>query len=113
MNHWQSDYFCLIFDTWIAKNYNIYRDCKGIVSVQKARRAVDAAYVTIPILKKGVRYMDIQAISTLITTVGFPIAACIALFWQNNKMSETVSRNTEAILELTTIIKERLGDGKN
>lgn len=55
--------------------------------------------------------MDIQAITTLITTVGFPIAACIALFWQNNKMSETVSRNTEAILELTTIIKERLGDG--
>lgn len=55
--------------------------------------------------------LDIQAITTLITTVGFPIAACIALFWQNNKMSETVARNTEAILELTTIIKERLGDG--
>lgn len=64
-----------------------------------------------PNLQKGACYMDIQAITTFITTVGFPIAACVALFWQNNKMSETVSRNTEAILELTTIIKERLKDG--
>lgn len=64
-----------------------------------------------PNLQKGVRYMDIQAITTFITTVGFPIAACVALFWQNNKMSETISRNTEAILELTTIIRERLKDG--
>lgn len=55
--------------------------------------------------------MNIQDITTLITTVGFPIAACIALFWQNIKMSETIQNNTEAILELTTIIKERLPDG--
>lgn len=55
--------------------------------------------------------MDIQAINTFITTVGFPIAACVALFWRDNKMTETVARNTEAILELTTIIKERLKDG--
>lgn len=57
--------------------------------------------------------MDINAITQLITTVGFPIAACIALFWQNLKMNETIDRNTEALIELTTIIKERLGDGKN
>ena len=55
--------------------------------------------------------MNIQDITTLITTVGFPIAACIALFWQNLKMSEMISNNTNAILELTTIIKERLPDG--
>lgn len=55
--------------------------------------------------------MNIQDITTLITTVGFPIAACIALFWQNIKMSETIQNNTAAILELTTIIKERLPDG--
>lgn len=54
--------------------------------------------------------MDIQAITTLITTVGFPIAACIALFWQNLKMNETIDNNTQALIELTTIIKERLGD---
>lgn len=57
--------------------------------------------------------MSIQDITTLITTVGFPIAACIALFWQNIKMSETIQNNTAAILELTTIIKERLPDGNS
>jgi hypothetical protein len=57
--------------------------------------------------------MDVQTITTIITTVGFPIAACIALYWQNTKMNETIARNTEALIELTTIIKERLGDGKD
>lgn len=57
--------------------------------------------------------MNIDSIVTIITTVGFPIAACIALFWQNMKMSETIANNTEAIIELTTIIKERLPDGKD
>lgn len=65
------------------------------------------------ILKEGGEGLNIQDITTLITTVGFPIAACIALFWQNLKMSEMISNNTEAILELTTIIKERLPDGNN
>lgn len=65
------------------------------------------------ILGKGGEGLNIQDITTLITTVGFPIAACIALFWQNLKMSEMISNNTEAILELTTIIKERLPDGNN
>ena len=54
--------------------------------------------------------MDIQTITTLITTVGFPIAACIALFWQNIKMNETIDNNTQALIELATIIKERLVD---
>jgi hypothetical protein len=57
--------------------------------------------------------MDVQTITTIITTVGFPIAACIALYWQNTKMNETIARNTEALIELTTIIKERLGNGKD
>lgn len=57
--------------------------------------------------------MNIDGVVQIITTVGFPIAACIALFWQNMKMSETIANNTEAIVELTTIIKERLPDGKN
>jgi hypothetical protein len=65
------------------------------------------------ILGKGSEGLNIQDITTLITTVGFPIAACIALFWQNLKMSEMISNNTEAILELSTIIKERLPDGSN
>lgn len=66
-----------------------------------------------PTFREGGEGLNIQDITTLITTVGFPIAACIALFWQNLKMSEMISNNTEAILELTTIIKERLPDGNN
>lgn len=62
---------------------------------------------------KGAGGLNVQDITTLITTVGFPIAACIALFWQNLKMSEMITNNTTAILELTTIIKERLPDGNS
>lgn len=35
--------------------------------------------------------MDINAISTLITSVGFPIAACIFLFYLLNKQTETLN----------------------
>lgn len=39
--------------------------------------------------------MDINVISQLITAVGFPIAACIALFWQSNKQAETFRDSLE------------------
>ena len=35
--------------------------------------------------------MDISALSTLITSVGFPIAACICLFYLLNKQTETLN----------------------
>lgn len=35
--------------------------------------------------------MDVSAISTLITSVGFPIAACICLFYLLNKQTETLN----------------------
>lgn len=35
--------------------------------------------------------MDVNAISTLITSVGFPIAACICLFYLLNKQTETLN----------------------
>jgi hypothetical protein len=50
--------------------------------------------------------MDVQSISTFISTVGFPIAACIALYLQNVKMSEALNNNTLALTELSTLIKE-------
>lgn len=34
--------------------------------------------------------MNLNDISTLISTVGFPIAACCAMFYQNSKMQETL-----------------------
>lgn len=49
--------------------------------------------------------MDMQAINTFISSVGFPIAACVALYLQNVKMSEALQNNTVALTELSAIIK--------
>lgn len=53
-----------------------------------------------------------------VSTVGFPIALCVFLVWQNAKqdnyyrdvidrLRETVERNTNSITELAQIIKHR------
>lgn len=55
--------------------------------------------------------MGIQEVLTAISTVGFPVAACIALFWFNYKqtqqhseetakLSETINNNTIALTKL-------------
>ena len=45
--------------------------------------------------------MDTSAIVQLTSSLGFPIACCIAMFWQNNKLNEShkeeVSKLNEAI----------------
>lgn len=45
--------------------------------------------------------MDTSAIVQLISSLGFPIACCVAMFWQNNKLNEShkeeVSKLNEAI----------------
>lgn len=43
--------------------------------------------------------MDIQTITTVITTVGFPIAVCIICFWYINKQTETHKEETKALTE--------------
>lgn len=56
--------------------------------------------------------MDMSAITTLIGSLGFPIAACIACFWMLNKereehkaemqeVSKAISNNTIALNTLT------------
>lgn len=42
--------------------------------------------------------MTVENITQLINTVGFPVACCCVLFWQNSKLSETLS-------ELSTTLK--------
>lgn len=53
--------------------------------------------------------MDYNAIVTLVGSLGFPIVACIALFWMMNttmkEFKETVSENTKAMTELVTTVK--------
>lgn len=59
--------------------------------------------------------MDVTQIMQAIGTLGFPIVACCALFYYLNKeqeshkeemgaVTEALNRNTEALLELKTII---------
>lgn len=43
--------------------------------------------------------MDIQTITTVITTVGFPIAVCIICFWYINKQTETHKEETKALTD--------------
>lgn len=47
--------------------------------------------------------MDINVVTQLIGSIGFPIVACGALFWQMNKNEE---RNAQVISDLTHAIDE-------
>lgn len=63
--------------------------------------------------------MDTSTIAQIISSLGFPIACCVAMFWQNNKLNEShkaeVSKLNEAINNNTTALNyiiDKLG-GKN
>lgn len=47
--------------------------------------------------------MDINTIGTFISSYGFPIVACAALFWQNMKQEDN---HRETMNNLTTVIQE-------
>ena len=55
--------------------------------------------------------MDTEALSNLITTVGFPIAVCIFLLYERNKhtlkLMEIIQTNTEATKELKVMIESK------
>ena len=65
--------------------------------------------------------MDASVIVQLISSLGFPIACCIAMFWQNNKLNEShkeeVSKLNEAInnntIALNHIIDKLGGDNSD
>lgn len=68
--------------------------------------------------------MDMQSIMSAISTVGFPIVCCAAMFYQNWKQdekheaeakgfSDAINNNTLAIQKLITLIESRgADDGK-
>lgn len=41
--------------------------------------------------------MDITQITQLITTVGFPIACCVVMFYQNGKLQETLTTMSSSL----------------
>lgn len=60
--------------------------------------------------------MDVNAILSLISNVGFPVAVCVALFFymekqnerhqnETDRLSDTVESNTKVLTELCTLIK--------
>lgn len=64
--------------------------------------------------------MEINMILQAISTVGFPICACGALFWMVNKQDEqhrhevdalrdVLEQNTQAIIELRDLLKYMKG----
>ena len=73
------------------------------------------------VYKKGVSIMDLNAITTLISSVGFPIACCVYLIYTSNKTSEkhaeeveklrqTVENNTKVMLKLCNKLGVDYGD---
>lgn len=64
--------------------------------------------------------MDTNAIVQLVSSLGFPIACCIAMFWQNNKLTEShkaeVGKLNEAINNNTIALNhiiDKLGGTNN
>ena len=64
--------------------------------------------------------MDPSTIVQLISSLGFPIACCVAMFWQNNKLNEShkeeVSKLNEAINNNTIALNhiiDRIGGTDN
>ena len=54
--------------------------------------------------------MNISDVATLISSVGFPIACCVYLLWQNERQRDTFEKLSDAITELKfTILEERKG----
>lgn len=52
--------------------------------------------------------MDIQAISNLISTIGFPIAACIAIFYMMNKEREEHKQEVDSLKGVLSEVKETM-----
>lgn len=43
--------------------------------------------------------MDTSTIVQIMSSLGFPIACCVALFWQNNKLNESHKEETAKLNE--------------
>ena len=50
--------------------------------------------------------MDVNSITTLISSVGFPIVACIYMAWSNEKLQKTLNELTNTL----TLMNERIKD---
>ena len=56
--------------------------------------------------------MDFNTIMQAVSTVGFPIVACGVLFYQNNKLTETIGELKTTLTENTTLLKTLISSMK-
>lgn len=57
--------------------------------------------------------MDVQTVTTIISTVGFPIAVCLVCFWYINKQQEQHKAETDKLAEAlnnNTLVMQKLVD---
>ena len=61
--------------------------------------------------------MDVQAVTSIITTVGFPIAVCLICFWYIKKMQEQHKAETDKLAEAlnnnTLVIQKLINNLEN
>ena len=106
----------IVLDRWSVEGHAQPR--KGVrASVQ---RVISLTTYFYKVLTEGGGTMDVNTVMQLVTTLGFPIVCCIALFWrmiksdenhkeEMEKLSEALNNNTLAINKLN----ERLNHGEN
>ena len=56
--------------------------------------------------------MDFNEIGTMISTVGFPIVACIALYLQSKEQNKSISDLSLALQKLSDKIEQLIDKGK-
>ena len=105
-----------VLDRWSVEGHAQPR--KGVrASVQ---RVISLTTYFYKVLRKGGETMDVNTVMQLVTTLGFPIVCCIALFWrmiksdenhkeEMEKLSEALNNNTLA----NNKMNERLHNGEN
>lgn len=54
-----------------------------------------------------------QDVVNIISNVGFPIAMCLLMFWNNQKTSEAINNNTIAITKLEEKLDSMNGGDKD
>lgn len=57
--------------------------------------------------------MDITVLAQVVSSVGFPIAACCVMFFQNNKLQDTLKEIAVTMQKMADAIDDLEGDKKN
>jgi len=57
--------------------------------------------------------MDIQVFAQIVSSVGFPIAACCVMFIQNNKLQDTLKEIAVTMQKMADAIDDLEEDKKN